>query len=359
MKKQNLFIIIIFIAFLILPTMTYFIVKDKMDNSNYENRELYARPTLSLKSIFEFPKSFENYYNDHLPFKNELRKLKSKILYNINVSTTPRVIIAKDKWLFYNSEAANDGETIENYTKVSKFSKEEKTKIKNKLNKTNDKLKENNIDFYIFVIPDKENVYSDKLEGLISRSNNKYSKTEDLINYLKKETNLNIIYPKETLLNNRKNYETYGKLDTHWNNYGAYLALNDLLTTIDSTYSPKPAKITFKKENGGIAKMDLLNNLKNKEPDVANFYTNIDSSCEITQYYAECQASNPIYNKNILVIGDSFREKLIPYIGKIYQNSTFIHRSFYDKDYIKEKNIDTVVFITVERYSNSLESIPF
>ncbi len=358
MKKQNLFIIIIFIAFLTLPSITYVFVKDKMDNANYENRNLYTKPTFNIKTIFEYPKAYDNYYNDHLPFKNEIRKLKSKILYTFNVSATPRVIIAKDKWLFYNSEAANDGETIENYTKTSKYSKKDKKNIKKELELTNNKLKSNNVDFYLLVIPNKENVYSDKLEGIINRSKNKYSKTEDLINYLKKETNLNIIYPKEILLKNRKKYETYGKLGTHWNNYGAYLAFNNLMKNINNTYTPKPIKIAFKKDENGIAKMNLLNDLTHKEATVTNFYNNIKTNCTINKYYAECESSNPIYNKNILIVGDSFREKLIPYISKLYKNSTFIHRDFYKQEYIKEKNIDIVIFITVERYSECLKNIP-
>ena len=98
---------------------------------------------------------------------------------------------------------------------------------------TNNYLNEKDIDFYILVAPNKENVYSNYLENKITRSNRKNSRTEELIEYLSKNSQLNIIYPKEILVKNRKKYNTYYKYDTHWNDYGAYLGTVELMKQID------------------------------------------------------------------------------------------------------------------------------
>ena len=112
MKKKDLFIIIIFISFITLPSIFYWFLKDKMDNTNYENRNLYDKPKLELKSITEFPTNYEYYFNDNLSFKNEIRKIRSNVLYKLfNISTTPRVIVGEDGWMFYNSIAAEAVDT--------------------------------------------------------------------------------------------------------------------------------------------------------------------------------------------------------------------------------------------------------
>ena len=79
MKKNDLVIVIIFIMFLFIPNIAYWFIKDKMDNNNYENRNLYTKPEFSFKNITEFPKNYENYYNDNLAFKNEIRKIRANV----------------------------------------------------------------------------------------------------------------------------------------------------------------------------------------------------------------------------------------------------------------------------------------
>ena len=50
MKKNDLIIVITFILFLIGPNISYFFLKNKMDLTNYENRNLYN----AKKGYFEY-----------------------------------------------------------------------------------------------------------------------------------------------------------------------------------------------------------------------------------------------------------------------------------------------------------------
>ena len=49
MKKKDLIIVIIFISFLVLPSILFWFVKDKFDNTNYENRTLSSKPEFTFK----------------------------------------------------------------------------------------------------------------------------------------------------------------------------------------------------------------------------------------------------------------------------------------------------------------------
>ena len=328
-----------------------------MDTTNYENRNLYEIPELTFKDITNFPKNYENYFNDHLPFKNEIRKTRSNILYNIfNISSSPRVIVGEDGWLFYNSRVAEGVDTISDYRNIIKYNKQEKENIKNSLLDTRDKLKENNINFYVLVTPNKENVYSDKLEKIIKRGNNSKSRTEDLIEYLKENSDLNIIYPKDQLINNRKINETYYKYDTHWNSYGAYLGVSELMKTIDTEFEIPEVAITKQKKSGDLARMNLIQNTTNNEPIINNFYDDINYECVEDVEFKKCNSNEALYDKTLLVVGDSFRESTIQFLSKIYKETIFIHRNYYKEDLIKKYDVNIVIYEAVERYSGTLMS---
>ena len=144
---------------LIGPSICYFVLDDYLDHKNYENRNLYEKPNLKLSKLTKFSKEYENYYNDHIPFKNEIRSTYSKFLYTkLNMSFSEKVILGKDGWLFYNS--INDGTSMSDYQKTINFSKEEKELIKENLVDTAKKLNDKGSELIIFIAPNKEIVYS-------------------------------------------------------------------------------------------------------------------------------------------------------------------------------------------------------
>lgn len=355
MKKNDLIIVIVFLLFLIGPNIFYFFLKNKMDLTNYENRDLFNKPPLVYSDILNYPNNYENYFNDNLPFKNEIRKIRSQILYKFGVSSNSSVIIGKNGWLFYNGSSKNDGDNISDYRKTNSYTKEEKENIKYNLIETNNYLNKKSIDFYILVLPNKENVYSDYLENKISRSYRKNSRTEELIEYLNKNAQLNIIYPKDILVRNRENYNTYYKYDTHWNDYGAYLGTMELMKKLDNNFKLPEIKISTKVFEGDLINIgSIYNSLENIEPTVTNFYDNIKYECKFDKEFKECTSNNFIYDKTLLVVGDSFRNATVQYLAKLYSKSIFIHSGYYKDDLVKKYNPDIVVYETVERYSSTL-----
>lgn len=348
MKKNDIFVSIIFIVFLVAPNILFWIFEDKMDHNVYENRLLAEKPKLTVNNITKFPKEYENYFNDHLPFKNEIRKLRSNLLLNIfNISSSQNVIIGKNGWFFFTGES-----TLSDYTKTTIYSDDDKQKKYDLLIETQNKLKNKNIDFYIFAIPNKETVYSDKLKGVVSQNPRKYTKAEDLLNYLQKDSQFKIIYPKDVLIEARKNYDTYYKYDTHWNDYGAYLGVLELMKFFDKNFKSTNVVIDFElNRNGDLAKMNLTTNATNKEPVVNDFYDDINATCENINNYSFCSSDKPLYGENILFVGDSFRLATIKYLSKLFNNSVFVHLQDYDESLLDKYNIDIVIFEFVERYS--------
>lgn len=353
-------IIIIFFLFLIGPNIIYLFVHEKLDHQNYENRQLYTKPQFSIQNISSFPSQYEKYFNDHLPFKNEIRKFRSSILYYLfGTSSNSRVIYGKNGWLFYNSKASENVDNIADFRKTTSFSNEFINKTKNNINLVNSTLKNKGIDFYILVLPNKESVYYDYMPDLINRNESQEkSRTDNLVEYLNENTDADIIYPKQALIDGKSIANTYFKYDTHWNNYGSYLGLLELMKIVEPTTNLEHnLNKDFYLQSGDLANMILLKNyLISEEPTINKFLNNISSSCNSQGELTVC-TSNGLHDKTFLLVGDSFRHIMIQYLSKIYTKSIFIHRDSYDEDLIEKYNADVVVYESIERYSSSLKNV--
>ena len=142
-------ILILFLCFLIMPNIIYRIFYDSFDHTNYENRTLASKPILVLTNINEYPKKYEEYFNDYLPFRNELVRLKNlNDIFVFKNIFSRRVLLGKYKWLF-----TKDANLTEKYIGIEEynFTEKELEIAKNNLIHFRDELKKKNIDFILWV----------------------------------------------------------------------------------------------------------------------------------------------------------------------------------------------------------------
>lgn len=364
MRNKEIKFIIAFLLFIYLPAICNWFLKPYLNTTNYEKRKLNEKPVFEAKRITFYPSEFEAYYNDNLPFKNEIRIIRSRVLYDLfNISSTDSVIIGNDGWLFYNGVAINDSDPINQY-RNNKYDRSVNNEIiLEKIISTNELLKKNNIDFYLYVIPNKENVYEEKIKTIINKNDNLKNKTDLLVNKINSKSSVNVIYSKESLIDNKNNLDTFQKYDSHWNDYGAFIGSMDLITAINSDFEVPDIKIGKKNQSGDLAFLLMLNDyLKNDEPVVNNYLDDIDSKCSnkyinYDDKYISCSSNNPIYNKNILIVGDSFRSYLVKYFSKVYKNTIIVERNTFNKDMIESNDIDIFVYESVERYIDDIPEI--
>ena len=69
---KNKVIFCLFCLCLMVPAVTFPFVKGYIDSENHENRVFAEMPRLSIQTLASFPKQFDDYFNDHLPYKNQL-----------------------------------------------------------------------------------------------------------------------------------------------------------------------------------------------------------------------------------------------------------------------------------------------
>lgn len=351
-KLPNLFIVIIFIAMITVPQIVWWVIGGGSENvSTTENRKLSPKPELKLETITNYPKAFDSYYNDYLPFRSKLIKVWASINYDLFGSTIDsRVVIGKDEWLFF-----RDDISIQQAQGLSEYTDKEKNEILQNLKFNQDKLKEKGIEYYSLVIPNKENVYKEYLPDTIPIKDD-ISRTEKLIDYIRENSDINIVYPKEELLAAKEMYQVYKKCDTHWNDIGALVGTIALQKEIESDFSYDINNIEI--QNLGRIGGDLVNfaslsgKLDEENIRVNNFYPEISYERKETERFI----SNSENNRKVLFIGDSFREAMKAYFSKLYGEVIYIHRDNYKEELLDEIEPDIVIYEVVERYSMNLKN---
>ncbi len=354
-KINNIITIAIFLIMIILIPLTFYMFKDKIPVINTENRELYTKPELQLSTLTEFPKSYDNYYNDHAPFRTQFNQLWSILNYKLfKVSTSDSVLVGKEDWLFY--DVKSDGNPIGQL----QYSREElninQEKILESLINVQENLKNKNIEFYYLLIPNKERVYKELLPDYIKvRESNPILEVKD---YIEENSKINVLYLEESLLNAKQEKDIYYKYDTHWNRYGAFLGTVELLKKMNPNLNIGEYNITeINKFGGDLANMIGINEYLDNDVDYEINLLDVNMSYDKEKNEALTITTNKDakIKKNLLVIGDSFSERMEQYLSSFYEKVVYVHVLDYKKNMLADYQINTVVFESVERYINRIE----
>ena len=366
MKKSTIYTyIILFLIICIMPTPIYSLLKDNIDKNNYENRVEAEAPNFNLSTIKTYPSEYESYFNDRVPFRSQLIETNSIInFYIFKQSPVSRVILGKSGWLFYNPNGT-DEDPIADYTGTNYLTKSELSEYATNLISVRDKLLSQGKEFVIMVAPNKATIYGEEYLGGTYKKADK-TKADLLVDFLKENTDLNIIYPKDKLLAAKKelpNEIIYHKTDTHWNSLGAYIGTKSLLSAVNITL-PDLDKLDIVESirgSGDLANMSALS--KYLEPDTDYEIKNYGKDITVNQTF-------PVENKNkimhftttgqdersLLLVHDSFAESMIPYLNKQFNNLHTVHRNDYSAEYLAQVDADILVLEVVERYLFNLLS---
>ena len=364
MKEKNIGLKIIlaaFIVFICLLWPIWFFAKEYVDTTNYENRQMTVQPQLTLDTYKQFPKDYTSYFNDIIPFRNNFVTLNNAIDYFIfRKSTNTRVAIGSDNWLFYCD--AKDGDPIACYQGTNLLSKGKLRDITVNCLKQRDYLASLGKEFVIFIAPNKERVYSEHMPERYGMPAENYRALQ-IVDYLRKHTDLRIVYPYEDLIYAKSciNENLYYKTDTHWNSIGAYVGSKMLLQELEiempSLDSEQITISAYENTAGDLA--GFLGLVKQLEFADYNYIVegynnhNYEYLGEEFNGAIACTAINADPRK-LYVIRDSFASAMIPYLGSQFNESYFRHRDLYTYDNFLSENPDVVVYETVERYISTL-----
>lgn len=334
------------------------------DTANTENREMAPFPVITAENYTNIAGQFESYINDRLPFRKALINMNSMIdLEVFRKSSNPVVAIGSDNWLFY--DAYSDGDPMGHYRGEYLLSEEELEQIAQNCIKNRDILAADSTEFVIMIIPNKERVYFEYLPSKYGKPAPDY-RTLQVVNYLKENTDLRVIYVYEDLMQARQELkeDIYYRTDTHWNDLGAYVGttalMKELGVSLPDITSEKVHIIEQEPEGGDLAGMiNLVKELGKYDHkyQVEGFedHNVINEEWDFNQMFRyRAQDADP---RKLYVNRDSFGTAMAPYIAAGFNESCMRHRNTYTyQDYLAE-DPDIYVFETVERRIYELFSL--
>ena len=302
----------------------------KQSFSLAEKRPLATLPVVprTLKEVQAYPQNLEAYYRDHFGLRDTLVKWRNRI----KVQSPDNVLIGKDDWLFLNGEGY--GDPIGDYMNLNLYTEEELEQTASFLAAKAAWLKAQGIAYIFMIASDKATIYPEKLPSYIQKQAQP-SATDQLVNYLKANTEVVYVHPREALLNAKdEGFLLYYPSDTHWNSYGANVAQYELAKAVQAFFPalepilhPKEAFREAEKEGGDLA---LFLNLQESYSDPA--YWLKQAPCKLKLEPPDAKDTDTFSHLceegslKALIFRDSFFSALKPYISAYFAQATYVHK---------------------------------
>lgn len=351
--KIELFFSIFFVIIIILPIWqqyTHCFHYEKLE----EKKEKIPFPKLNISTLRDgsYTKSVEVYYTDNFGFRDLLIQANNTLNFKIfNKTETPKLIVGKDNWFFYYQDQKD-------YEKKAVSAAEMKEMIR-KLDLFAADLNKQGIELVFIICPNKATLYPEYMPDSIPKpKEGNQSNLEIFDSILKKDQLIHYIDMRSTLIEKKKDYLVYPKVDSHWTEVGTYFVAQDILTLLSQTTD---TQIKMPKVN--LAKVELYDQIMSAEGDLKSLLGiwGVESKKEVQFPKIEIPSNTEKFPK-ILWYGTSFSPKLEKYITPYTTDITYFH---FQREPMKN-NLKThlpgtkvVVFELVERWLTDLISYDF
>lgn len=272
----------------------------------------------------------------------------------------PKVIVGEDGWLIHTGELS-----IADYQNTTPYSQKELESICQKINRLYIELEERGIVMLIVIAPNKNTIYHEYVpdEIPVLGEQSRLDQIVECMDVYDGKPQLLDLRP--ALLHAKEERQIYHKTDSHWNSYGAFVAYQQIISTINlSTPTFEPySKLDVTEDIIYDARLDMTRligttrfgedfvrlNLKNEQALLRSVDIK-DNNGDIKRLYF---SSNYSVDKlpSVLVFYDSFFINVLPYFKEHFREGTYVHHytPMSNLDWIEEKKPDIVVFEFTER----------
>lgn len=219
------------------------------------------------------------------------------------------------------------------------------------------------IKLQFMIAPNKEQVYSEFMPTYTIE--NSYKKVQRFVDYARQNSSIKIIYPLEELRAAKNIMSTYYKYDTHWNHYGSFIATQALYKAMGLAYV-SPDSVSYTDGSciwglvitAGLSWKDYerdYDHIPNYKPEVEFFNTDGEIDFIHTEKSAVYRTdSTAADDSRFVMIGDSFRLYMMPYLERDFAHVSIAHRDNVNDVCDDIRQADILVVECVERLDDSL-----
>ena len=372
MKRiKEILISVAFMVILILPfadSLFHFVP----EKENKENRVLKAKPEFDINNLDGFPEAFDLYYSDNFDLRNQFLLLNSKLKFQIfNVAPVKgKAFIGNNGWMYttrlqmdtYMGNTLVDAKKLKEYYDIFEYRKNFLDSIDCK--------------YYVVIAPIKTSIYPEFLP-LSKRELNHETLTDQIVNLLDTVVGLTLLDLRPALREAKGVVRLYHKTDSHWNDYGSFIAYQEIMNTLSfdfpslSTNNISNFKIDSAKVNGlvltnmmGIYEGVYENKITCKPTFNITSKKGTKSDYPVIPYFGyQSEYEQVFVNINdtlpkLLMIRDSFGKTVIPYLNEHFSKSVYIfdgwHHEFNEEIVLNEKP-DIYIQLVLEMFIPNIQ----
>lgn len=232
MKSASNFITCLLFGLILITPVTLTLSGKELTKPLEENRTREKFPDLTtceLFSVDECHKKLDTWFNDNYGPRDLFIKLKTQIDYSV-FSTSDKVHIGEDNWLFYRSTM--DVEKVAS----ERIPQTDFDRLLAEFDALNQYLSTKNIQLIVLPIPLKDVIYPEYLPGSSPNlpHNSRYQQLRD---WLAGHDSILTIDAYDHLVNRKNEARAFHKTDFHWNDPSGFLYAERLVNTLWSLQS--------------------------------------------------------------------------------------------------------------------------
>jgi len=320
MSKRITLAALFFLLLTPLLQMQFKIFPEKALDGKTERKAIPSFQLASFKKG-EFQSSFESWLKNNLGLRGKIIRTDNQLNYSVfgvipSRSHSP-LILGKDNFLFEQSY-------LDNYNRLDPLPIKELESLTNSLKELQTKLKQQKVEFLLWITPSKAEIYSDKIPKKLIRSDRE-EKADDYQRFVKLLEKSKINYldsvPKVKALRESSEYEVFAKGGTHWSYHTACKMASIVSSRIGDLLKKNTAEIPCEP-------VEILEPKKTDRDIIAlaNIWDESPFNLRIPYPPKKMQFSWDDYHPKVLIVGDSFTWTPLEYFD---QHGTFIKRKFY------------------------------
>ena len=237
-------------------------------------------------------------------------------------------IIGRFDWLFLHGWG-----NIPYYQATNILSEEEMAVYADRLNTLQALCDARGVRLAVIWIPSKDTVYPEYMPDFEVRDN--YKRVPRLADYINAHSSARFAFIKDELTGAKRYWDTYYRYDSHWNFVGAYIGVQSMYRLLDMPQTDiRYLQVTkeSREASGDLIELGGLNAndfspyyeyVVHYKDNVVTTYETEESVLSADVYRTEADVGN---DTRFVMIGDSFRNFMVPYIKKDFNHCTFVYR---------------------------------
>ncbi len=343
-----------------------------------ENRQLATLPSLSASTttvlqrptslgawmwLFDeataYPAAFTRYFNDRFGFRRFLVRTHGRLVL-LGWPVNGEVIVGRQGWLFLGETRAR-----ESYQAGSLFTAQELANWQDELERRRDWLAAQGSDYLLVIAPEKSTIYPEFMPANVPRIGQQ-TRLDQLVKYLAENSNLQVVDLRKALMQAKSQRPTHYRTDTHWNDWGAFIAYQRILTTLTERHSniqPKNATdYIFREQDtsgGDLAGMLALKDLLSDQAIMAEAVvlaraqqadTGIAPLPNVPAWnQPEAKEVPDLDAPTAIMFRDSFGSTLIPFLSEHFRRILYLHQYSLDEKAVLRERPTIVIQEMAER----------